>query len=106
MNARGAEPNNFAIRAENSSRNSRRNSSFATALFETMKPTHSPTRATALLATLSLLPTLGHAHPGHAAFDWFSGAPHAGHESEYAVVLSLLAIAALACGIWMLSRKR
>jgi len=69
-----------------------------------MKPTHSPAR---LLILLSLLPTLAQAHPGHSALDWFSGAPHAGHASEYAVVLNVLAIAVLAAGIyWLGSRKR
>lgn len=71
-----------------------------------MKSNRSLTRTPALLTTLSLLPTLVQAHPGHSAFDWFSGAPHAGHESEYAVVVIILALVVFGFGAWLVSRKR
>jgi hypothetical protein len=72
-----------------------------------MKLTRSSARCTSILALLATLPTLAHAHPGHSALDWFSAAPHSGHESEYAVLLSALAIVALAGGLyWLGSRKR
>jgi hypothetical protein len=72
-----------------------------------MKPTSSTARIASIFALIAALPTLAQAHPGHSALDWFSGAPHTGHESEYAVVLNVLAILILAAGIYCLgSRKR
>jgi hypothetical protein len=71
-----------------------------------MKPTHSPNR-TAVVALFAALPALAHAHPGHSALDWFSNAPHAGHENEYATLLSILALIVLAlAGYWLAWRKR
>jgi hypothetical protein len=72
-----------------------------------MKLTSPTARLASVFALLATLPTLAHAHPGHSALDWFSGIPHPGHESEYAVVLNVLAILILAAGIYRLgSRKR
>lgn len=74
---------------------------------ETMKPTSFRSRITQLLAALLLLPAFAQAHPGHTAADWFSAPPHAGHEIEYAILVTVLAVAALACGIhWLRSRKK
>lgn len=62
---------------------------------------------TATLAMLISLASLAHAHPGHSALDWFTGAPHTGHESEYGVWFSALGILTLAYGIYRLgTRKR
>lgn len=72
-----------------------------------MKTISFTARLASALTLLATLPSLAQAHPGHSAFDWFSGAPHAGHESEYAVVLNVLAVTTLAAGIyWIGSRKR
>ena len=72
-----------------------------------MKPTSLTARIASVLALFAVWPALAQAHPGHSALDWFSGAPHTGHESEYAVVLNALAILILAAGIYRLgSRKR
>ena len=59
-----------------------------------------------LPAGLLALPLAASAHPGHFAFDWFSAPPHPGHESEYAIVLTIGIVAAI-CGVcsWI-SRKR
>jgi hypothetical protein len=72
-----------------------------------MKPTSLTARIASVFALLAAWPALAEAHPGHSAFDWFSYAPHTGHESEYAVVLNVLAILIIAAGIYRLgSRKR
>ncbi len=72
-----------------------------------MKRTSFAARCASVLTLLAGLPALAQAHPGHSAFDWYSYAPHTGHESEYAVVLNVLAILILAAGIYGLgTRKR
>ena len=66
-----------------------------------------PARVASVIALVAALPTIAQAHPGHSAFDWFTYAPHAGHESEYAVLFNVLAILILAGGIYALgARKR
>jgi len=76
-------------------------------IFETMKMTSMSARIASVVALLAALPSLAQAHPGHSAFDWFTYGPHAGHESEYAVVFNVIAILLLAGGIYALgSRKR
>jgi len=58
-------------------------------------------------AVLALSPALALAHPGHSVLDVSAGPPHAGHEVEFGVLLiSLLAIAALANGVHWLARRR
>ncbi|MCE9609982.1 MAG: hypothetical protein K8R23_07210 [Chthoniobacter sp.] len=59
-------------------------------------------------AVLALSPALALAHPGHSVLDVSAGPPHAGHEAEFAVLLiTLLAIAALANGVhWLVRRRR
>ena len=59
-------------------------------------------------AVLALVPALALAHPGHSVLEVSAGPPHAGHEAEFALVLlSLLALAALANGIhWLVRRRR
>lgn len=75
--------------------------------FETMKLTLPTARFAALLALLTTLPALAQAHPGHSAVDWFTAAPHLGHESEYAIWFSIAGILTLAYGIYRLgTRKR
>ncbi len=72
-----------------------------------MKPTKSTARFASLLALLTTLPALAQAHPGHSAVDWFTAAPHTGHESEYAMWLSIAGVLTLAFGIYRLgTRKR
>jgi len=72
-----------------------------------MKLTSLSARIASAVALLAALPSLAEAHPGHSAFDWFSYAPHAGHESEYAVLFNVLAVLILAAGIYALgTRKR
>jgi hypothetical protein len=71
-----------------------------------MKSTSPTARIASVLALLAAWPTLAQAHPGHSALDWFSGMPHTGHESEYAVVLNVLAILILAAGIYRLGARR
>ncbi len=72
-----------------------------------MKLTSMPARVASVIALVAALPTIAQAHPGHSAFDWFTYAPHAGHESEYAVLFNVLAILILAGGIYALgARKR
>lgn len=70
-----------------------------------MKLISSPTRTAALLVAF-LLPTLAQAHPGHSAFDW-TVLPHPGHEKDYAVLFTILALTTIGCvGHWVASRKR
>ena len=71
-----------------------------------MKLTPSSARFASLLALLTTLPALAQAHPGHAAIDWFTAAPHAGHESEYSVWFGGLAILTLAYGIYRLGTRK
>ncbi len=57
-------------------------------------------------ASLLLLPALAQAHPGHSAFDPSVGLPHPGHESEWALVMILMALAAISIGArWIVSRR-
>lgn len=70
-----------------------------------MKPTSPTARIASVFALLATWPALAQAHPGHSAIDWFSGVPHPGHESEYAVVLNVLAILILAAGIYRLGTR-
>lgn len=68
---------------------------------------HAPLRPiTAACAALLSLAGLAHAHPGHSAIDWFTAAPHAGHESEYGVWFSALGISTLAYGIYRLGMRK
>jgi hypothetical protein len=79
----------------------------ATIHFENMKLTTPSARFASLLALLTALPALAQAHPGHSAIDWFSAAPHAGHDSEYAIWCSAVGVLTLAYGIYRLgTRKR
>jgi hypothetical protein len=72
-----------------------------------MKLTSLSARIAAVFAFVTALPAFAQAHPGHSALDWFTNAPHAGHQSEYAVVLNVLAALILAAGIYRLgTRKR
>ena len=75
-------------------------------IFETMKPTSLLARTASVFAFLAALPAMAHAHPGHSALNWFSGAPHLGHESEYAAVLNVLAVLILAAGIYGLAARK
>jgi len=71
-----------------------------------MKQTPPTARFAALLALLTTLPALAQAHPGHSAVDWFTAAPHSGHESEYAIWLSVAGILTLAYGIYRLGTRQ
>jgi hypothetical protein len=71
-----------------------------------MKPTSLTARIASVFALLAAWPTFAQAHPGHSALDWYSGLPHTGHESEYAVVLNVLAILILAAGVYRLGTRR
>ena len=71
-----------------------------------MKLTLPTARFASLLAFLTALPTLVQAHPGHSAVDWFSAAPHLGHESEYAIWFSAVGILTLAYGIYRLATRQ
>ncbi len=63
---------------------------------------------TALVATAALFPGLSQAHPGHSAFDFSSGLPHAGHEIEVAMVLAgaTLTVLLAALARWRSGRKQ
>ena len=71
-----------------------------------MKLTSFTARLASVAALLATWPTLAEAHPGHSAFDWYSYAPHTGHESEYSVVLNVLAILILATAIYCLAPRK
>ena len=46
-------------------------------------------------AVVAVFPALANAHPGHSAFDFTSGVPHRGHESEFAILLIIAALVTL-----------
>jgi hypothetical protein len=63
---------------------------------------------TRLLALLAALPMSAEAHPGHSAFDFTAGPPHAGHESEIATlfIAAGLTMMLFAVAHWLVAGRR
>jgi urease accessory protein len=87
------KPKFFHPCAGNSSRTPRQLPNFPPELSEIMKLNHSPARALALIATLSLLPVMAQAHPGHGGTGFLPGFAHPLLGLDH--ILAMLAV-----GLW------